>query len=70
IRMTPADFFALMVLAFGTVGAVLGQSMRRGLIALTFGLSIGLIGLDLQTGSSRLTFGIPEAFDGIETVVL
>jgi putative tricarboxylic transport membrane protein len=70
IRMTPADFFALMVLAFGTVGAVLGQSMRRGLIALTFGLSIGLCGLDLQTGSSRLTFGIPEAFDGIETVVL
>ena len=70
IRMTPADFFALMVLAFGTVGAVLGQSMRRGLIALTFGLSIGLIGLDLQTGASRLTFGIPEAFDGIETVVL
>jgi putative tricarboxylic transport membrane protein len=70
IRMTPADFFALMVLAFGTVGAVLGQSMRRGLIALTFGLSIGLIGLDLQTGSSRLTFGIPEAYDGIETVVL
>ena len=70
IRMTPADFFALMILAFGTVGAVLGQSMRRGLIALTFGLSIGLIGLDLQTGSSRLTFGIPEAYDGIETVVL
>lgn len=70
IRMTPADFFAMMVLAFGTVGAILGQSMVRGLLSLTFGLSIGLIGLDLQSGAERLTFGIPDAFDGVETVIL
>jgi putative tricarboxylic transport membrane protein len=70
IRMTPADFFAMMVLAFGTVGAILGQSMIRGLLSLSFGLSIGLMGLDLQSGSERLTFGIPDAYDGIETVVL
>ncbi len=70
IRMTPADFFALMVLAFGTVGAVMGQSIVRGLISLSLGLSIGLIGLDLQTGSSRLVFDVPRLTDGIETVVL
>lgn len=70
VRMTPADFFAMMVLAFGTVGAVLGQSLLRGLISMSFGLSIGLIGLDLQSGSERLTFGFPDAYDGIETVVL
>lgn len=70
IRMTPADFFAMMILAFATVGAILGQSMVRGLISLSFGLSIGLIGLDLQSGAERLTFGIPDAYDGIETVVL
>ena len=70
IRMTPADFFAMMVLAFGTVGAVLGQSMVRGLISMSFGLAIGLIGLDLQSGSERLTFGVPDAYEGIETVVL
>jgi putative tricarboxylic transport membrane protein len=28
------------------------------------------MGLDLQSGSERLTFGIPDAYDGIETVVL
>lgn len=70
VRMTPADFFALMVLAFGTVGAVLGQSVIRGLLSLCMGLVIGLIGLDLQTGASRLTFDIPRMTDGIETVVL
>ena len=70
VRMTPADFFALMVLAFGTVGAVLGQSVIRGLLSLSMGLVIGLIGLDLQTGASRLTFDIPRMTDGIETVVL
>uniref|UniRef100_UPI004047A0FC tripartite tricarboxylate transporter permease n=1 Tax=Aquiluna sp. TaxID=2053504 RepID=UPI004047A0FC len=70
VRMTPADFFAMMVLAFGTVGAVLGQSMLRGLISMAFGLSIGLIGLDLQSGSERLTLGFADAYDGIETVVL
>jgi putative tricarboxylic transport membrane protein len=70
VRMTPADFFALMVLAFGTVGAVLGQSVIRGLLSLCMGLVLGLIGLDLQTGAARLTFDIPKMTDGIETVVL
>jgi putative tricarboxylic transport membrane protein len=70
VRMTPADFFAMMVLAFGTVGAVMGQSVIRGLLSLCTGLVIGLIGLDLQTGAARLTFDIPRMTDGIETVVL
>lgn len=70
IRMTPADFFALMVLAFGAVGSIMGQSLKRGLISLFMGLAIGLIGLDLQSGTQRLTFEIPRLTDGIETVVL
>lgn len=70
VRMTPADFFALMVLAFGTVGAVMGQSVVRGLLSLSVGLTIGLIGLDLQTGSTRLVFDVPRLTDGVETVVL
>lgn len=41
VRMTPADFFALMVLAFGTVSAVVGQSVIRGLLSLSVGLTIG-----------------------------
>ena len=41
-----AEYFAVMVLAFTTVSAVLGASAVRGLASLFFGLAIGLVGLD------------------------
>ena len=37
----PAEYFALMVLAFTTVTAVLGDSPARGLASLFFGLALG-----------------------------
>lgn len=70
LMLKPSDYFALMVVAFGTVGAVMGQSPIRGLISLLIGLSISLIGIDLQSGAQRLTFGSLNAMDGIETVVV
>lgn len=66
----PAEYFALMVLAFTTVSAVLGASLARGLASLTFGLAIGLVGIDLQTGQARFTLGVPQLLDGIEIVVI
>ena len=66
----PAEYFALMVLAFMTVSAAFGDSALRGLTALFIGLMLGLIGIDLQTGQARLTFGIPDLFDGIEVTTL
>ena len=66
----PAEYFALMVLAFTTVSAVLGASLTRGLASLTFGLAIGLVGIDLQTGQARFALGIPQLLDGIEIVVV
>ena len=59
-----------MILAFATVGTLLGQSIIRGLISLAVGLVIGLIGADLQSGALRLTFGNLNAIDGIETVTV
>ncbi|WP_102961449.1 tripartite tricarboxylate transporter permease [Mangrovicella endophytica] len=70
IKFSPADYFALMVLAFVTVSAAFGDSTLRGLTALMIGLTIGLIGLDQQTGQSRLTFGLRELTDGIEVTTL
>lgn len=70
LRFGPADYFALMVLAFTTVSAVLGSSLARGLASLVFGLALGLVGIDMQTGQARLTFGLPELRDGIDTVVV
>ena len=70
LRLTPADFFALMVLALGTISAVMGTSVVRGMISLAVGLAIGLVGLDVLTGAQRLTFGNPYALDGISTIIV
>ncbi|MDB5473519.1 MAG: tripartite tricarboxylate transporter TctA [Devosia sp.] len=66
----PADYFALMVLAFVTVSAAFGDSALRGVTALFIGLGLGVIGIDLQTGQARLAFGIPDLLDGIEVTTL
>jgi putative tricarboxylic transport membrane protein len=66
----PAEYFALMVLAFMTVSAAFGDSTLRGLTALFIGLALGLIGIDLQTGQARLAFGIPDLLDGVEVTTL
>lgn len=66
----PADYFALMVLAFITVSAAFGDSALRGLTALFIGLALGLIGIDLQTGQTRLAFGVMDLLDGIEVTTL
>ncbi|WP_425457562.1 tripartite tricarboxylate transporter permease [Devosia ginsengisoli] len=66
----PAEYFALMVLAFITVSAAFGDSALRGLTALFIGLGLGIIGIDLQTGQARMAFGIPDLLDGIEVTTL
>ncbi len=66
----PAEYFALMILAFVTVSAAFGDSALRGLTALVLGLTLGLVGIDLQTGQARLAFGVPELLDGIEVTTL
>jgi len=66
----PADKFALMMLAFTTVSAVLGQSALRGFASLFVGLFIGLIGTDALSGQVRFGLGIPELYDGIDVVVV
>jgi len=66
----PAEYFALMVLAFMTVSAAFGDSTLRGLTSLLFGLALGLVGIDLQTGQARLSFGVPDLLDGVEVTTL
>lgn len=70
LRFSPAAYFALMVLAFTTVTAVLGSSLARGLASLLLGVALGLVGIDLQTGQARFTLGVPELLDGIDVVVV
>ncbi|MFO1282929.1 MAG: tripartite tricarboxylate transporter permease [Burkholderiales bacterium] len=70
LKFGPAEYFALMVFAFVTVAAVLGESTSRGLAMLFVGLLLGLVGIDDQTGQMRFAFGVPELMDGIDVVVL
>ncbi|MBA3336749.1 MAG: tripartite tricarboxylate transporter permease [Chloroflexia bacterium] len=70
LKFGPAEYFALIVLAFTTITAVLGASLVRGLISLLFGWSIGLVGIDVLTGQSRFTFGAPQLLSGIDVVTV
>jgi putative tricarboxylic transport membrane protein len=66
----PADYFALMCVAFVSVSALLGSSIVRGLVSLFIGLAVALIGIDQQTGAARFTFDTLELLDGISIVVV
>jgi putative tricarboxylic transport membrane protein len=70
LAFAPADYFALMVLSFITVAAVLGNSVVRGLTSLSLGLLLGLVGVDLQSGQVRFTFGSLELLDGIDVIIV
>ena len=70
LRFGPAEYFGLMVLAFTTVSAVLGESRLRGAISLFLGLGLGLVGIDTQTGQARFTLGVPALLDGIGVVLV
>jgi putative tricarboxylic transport membrane protein len=66
----PAEYFALIVVAFVAVTAVLGDSVAKGIASLFLGLALGLVGLDPRDGQARLTFGIQYLLDGIDPVIV
>ncbi|MBU4519403.1 MAG: tripartite tricarboxylate transporter permease, partial [Gammaproteobacteria bacterium] len=70
VKLGPPEYFCLMLLAFTTVSAVLGQSTLRGITALFFGLALGLVGMDQITGQVRYTGGVIEFLDGVEVVLV
>lgn len=64
------DYFALMLLAFIAVTALVGRSLIRGMVSLFAGLLIGLVGLDFLTGQQRFTFGATQLLSGIDIVIV
>ena len=66
----PAEYFALTLVAFTTVTAVLGESIIRGLMSLFLGLALGLIGIDPLTGAARFSLGLPQLLDGVDVMIL
>jgi putative tricarboxylic transport membrane protein len=70
VQLQPAEYFALTVLAFVAVTALIGRSLIRGLLSLALGLTIGLVGIDQLTGQARLTFGVDQLFAGVDIVLV
>src|SRR5918997_1183629 len=66
----PADYFALMVLAFVSVAALVGRSLVRGMVSLFLGLFMGLVGIDVLSGQARFVFGVPQLLNGLDVVVV
>jgi len=66
----PAEYFALMVLAFVLICRSVGPSRLKGMTSLFIGLTLGFVGIDALSGQARLTFGVPYLLDGIDVVIV
>ncbi|MFD0917166.1 tripartite tricarboxylate transporter permease [Pseudahrensia aquimaris] len=69
IHFGPADYFALYILAFATIGGVAGVDPRKTLLSAMIGLMIAAVGIDPISGVPRYTGGNYHLFDGIEPIV-
>lgn len=65
----PAEYFALFVLAFATLGGISSRNQAKAALAAALGLAIAMIGVDGQTGVPRFTFGEVHLYDGIDFLV-
>lgn len=69
IHFGPAEYFALFVLAFATIGGISGVNPIKALLGACLGLALGTVGLDPATGVARYTFGLFELYDGVDFIV-
>jgi putative tricarboxylic transport membrane protein len=65
----PAEYFALYLLAFSTLGGIASNNQRKAALAACIGLAIAMIGLDNSSGMPRLTGGSLHLMDGVDFLV-
>ena len=65
----PAEYFALYMLAFCTLGGMASNNQAKSAIAACIGLGIAMIGVDNNSGMPRLTYGNLHLIDGIDFLV-
>lgn len=65
----PAEYFALYLLAFCTLGGMASNNQAKSAIAACLGLGIAMIGLDNSTGMPRFTYGNLHLMDGVDFLV-
>ncbi|NWO09418.1 tripartite tricarboxylate transporter permease [Chromohalobacter salexigens] len=64
----PAEYFALFVLAFATLGGITGKNPVKTILAAAIGLMIATVGID-STGTQRYTFGVLELYEGVDFII-
>ncbi|WIV51593.1 tripartite tricarboxylate transporter permease [Marivivens sp. LCG002] len=65
----PAEYFALYLLAFSTLGGIASSNQAKAALASCVGLGIAMIGLDNTTGMPRFTGGNMHLMDGVDFLV-
>ncbi len=65
----PAEYFALYLLAFSTLGGIASSNQAKAALASCAGLGIAMIGLDNTTGMPRFTGGNMHLMDGVDFLV-
>lgn len=65
----PAEYFALYMLAFCTLGGIGSNNQAKAAMSAAIGLGIAMIGLDKTTGMPRFTFGELHLQDGVDFLV-
>ena len=70
LKFTPAEYFALLLLALTLVGTLATDAPLKGLFTTLIGLLLSTVGMDLQTGRVRFAFGSPWLIEGIDFIVV
>lgn len=65
----PAEYFALYLLAFATLGGIASKNQAKAALAACLGLGFAMIGLDNSTGLPRYTGGNMHLMDGVDFLV-
>ncbi len=65
----PAEYFALYLLAFCTLGGMASNNQAKAAFASCIGLAIAMIGVDNTSGLPRLTGGNLHLYDGVDFLV-
>jgi len=65
----PAEYFALYLLAFCTLGGMASNNQAKSALAAGLGLGIAMIGVDSSSGLPRLTGDNLHLYDGVDFLV-
>ncbi len=68
LKLTPYDYFGLLLLALTTVSSLAGDSMIHGLIACILGICLSCVGTDGLSSVYRYTFGITKLANGFSMI--